>query len=57
LSTTSSTPEFDPSIRLVIVTGDGSRETRERVESLGLEFLFKPVTLETLETLFARRSV
>jgi two-component system response regulator (stage 0 sporulation protein F) len=49
--------KFDPSIRLVIVTGDGSDETRHRVESLGLEFLFKPVTLETLETLFARRSV
>ena len=49
--------KFDPSIRLVIVTGDGSHETRHRVESLGLELLLKPVTLEALASLFAPRAV
>jgi CheY-like chemotaxis protein len=40
---------FDPSIRIVIVTGDVSDETRRRVESLGLELLLKPVMLDALD--------
>jgi CheY-like chemotaxis protein len=49
--------KFDPSIRLVIVTGDGSDETRRRVESLGLELLLKPVLLDALDALFVTQSV
>ena len=43
--------KFDPSIRIVVVTGDGADETRSRVEALGLKLLLKPVTLETLREL------
>lgn len=47
--------KFDPSIRVVIVTGDMSDETRHRVESLGLELLVKPVTLDALDAVLADR--
>lgn len=47
--------KFDPSIRVVIVTGDVSDETRQRVESLGLELLVKPVTLDALDAVLVDR--
>ncbi len=47
--------KFDPSIRVVIVTGDVSDETRQRVESLGLDLLVKPVTLDALDAVLVDR--
>ncbi len=47
--------KFDPSIRVVIVTGDVSDETRQRVESLGLDLLVKPVTLDALDVVLGDR--
>jgi hypothetical protein len=38
---------------VVIVTGDVSDETRRRVDSLGLELLLKPLTLEALDAVLA----
>jgi DNA-binding NarL/FixJ family response regulator len=43
--------KFDPAIRIVIVTGDGSDETRQRVEQLEMPLLLKPVALETVRDL------
>src|SRR6266850_6848166 len=34
--------KFDPSIRIIVITGDLSDETRREVERLGLEMLEKP---------------
>ena len=48
--------KFDASIRIIIVTGDVSDETRRRVDTLGLELLLKPFTLEALAGLLADRS-
>jgi CheY-like chemotaxis protein len=45
--------KFDPSIRIVIVTGDASDETRQRVAALGLKLLLKPFTLEALGAVLA----
>jgi CheY-like chemotaxis protein len=45
---------FDPSIRIIIVTGDVSDETRRRVEDLELELLSKPFTLEALDAMLDR---
>ena len=47
--------KFDPAIRIIIVTGDVSDETRHRVESLGLELLLKPFTLDALEAMLGSR--
>jgi two-component system response regulator (stage 0 sporulation protein F) len=44
--------KFDPRIHLVIVTGDTSDDTRRRVESLGVELLLKPVTIDALAVIF-----
>jgi CheY-like chemotaxis protein len=46
---------FDPSIRIVIVTGDASETTRDRVEGLGLELLIKPFNLRELDPLLEPR--
>lgn len=43
--------KFDPTIRIIIVTGDGTDDTRGRVERLGLPLLLKPVPLETVRSL------
>ena len=43
---------FDPSIRVVLVTGDRSDETRQRFASLDLEVLLKPLALSDLDRLF-----
>jgi len=45
---------FDPSIRIIIVTGDVSDETRRRVEDLELGLLSKPFTLEALDAMLDR---
>lgn len=44
--------KFDPSIRIIVVTGDGSDDTRRRVESFGLELRLKPVLLDDLAAIF-----
>jgi CheY-like chemotaxis protein len=43
--------KFDPTIRIIIVTGDGTDATRARIERLGLPLLLKPVSLETVRSL------
>src|SRR5258706_5690911 len=48
--------KFDASIRIIIVTGDVSDETRHRVDTLGLDLLLKPFTLEALAGLLGDRS-
>jgi two-component system response regulator (stage 0 sporulation protein F) len=40
--------KFDSSIRIVVITGDVTDETRRRVEGLGVELLVKPLDLRTL---------
>jgi CheY-like chemotaxis protein len=47
--------KFDPSIRIVVITGDSSETTRQRVERLGLELLVKPFHLHELDALFEPR--
>ena len=47
--------QFDASIRIVVITGDPSDDTRQRVEALGLELLLKPFPLDALKDLFADR--
>ena len=47
--------KFDPSIEIVVVTGDASEATRRRVEELGLGLLIKPFQLHELDSLFAPR--
>ena len=47
--------KFDPSIEIVVVTGDASEATRRRVEDLGLGLLLKPFHLHELDSLFAPR--
>ena len=47
--------KFDPSIRIVVITGDSSEATRSRVEGLGLELLVKPFQLHDLDPLFEPR--
>jgi CheY-like chemotaxis protein len=44
--------KFDPSIRIIVITGDGSDDTRRRVEGLGLELRLKPVLLDELDAIF-----
>jgi CheY-like chemotaxis protein len=46
--------ELDPRVRIIVITGDISEETRCDVERLGLELLLKPIDLQELDTLFAR---
>ena len=46
--------KFDPSIEIVVVTGDASEPTRRRVEELGLGLLIKPFELNELDPLFER---
>jgi CheY-like chemotaxis protein len=43
--------KFDPSIRIVVITGDVSDATRQRVEGLGIHLLLKPFELTALDTL------
>jgi CheY-like chemotaxis protein len=45
--------KFDPSIRIVAITGDLSDATRERVASLGIDLLHKPFDLSDLEGVLA----
>ena len=45
--------KFDPTIRIVVITGDVSDATRERVTSLGLRLLLKPFNLDALDALVA----
>jgi len=45
--------EVDPGIRVVLVTGDSSDETRERLASLNLEVLLKPLSISDLERVFS----
>ena len=49
--------KFDPSIRVVVITGDARDETRHRVESLGLELLLKPFTLDALDAMLVARAM
>lgn len=46
--------KFDPSIRIVVITGDTSEETRREVDRLGLELLMKPFSVRALAALFGR---
>jgi CheY-like chemotaxis protein len=41
--------KFDPGIRIVVITGDQSDETRREVERLGLELLEKPFDFHRLD--------
>lgn len=43
---------FDPSIEVVIITGDRNEETHARMTRLGLKFLLKPFQLADLDALF-----
>jgi CheY-like chemotaxis protein len=43
---------FDPRIRIVVITGDASEQTRREVERLGLELMVKPIDLRALDALF-----
>lgn len=45
--------KFDPSIRIVVITGDITDATRQRVASLGVELLLKPIDLRSLDAVFA----
>lgn len=47
--------KFDPSIRIVVITGDASEATRSRVRGLGLDLLVKPFNLSALDPLFEPR--
>ena len=44
--------KFEPSIRIVVITGDASDQTRDRVLSRGLELLLKPLDLAALDGVF-----
>lgn len=43
---------LDPSIRIMIVTGDTRVETRERARKLGVDLLVKPFALTALDPVF-----
>ena len=45
--------KFDPSIRIVVITGDITEATRQRVAGLGVDLLLKPIDLRSLNALFA----
>lgn len=45
--------KFDPSIRIVVITGDITEETHQRVASLGVELVLKPIDIRTLDALLA----
>ena len=44
--------KFDPRIRIVVITGDATEQTRREVGRLGLELLIKPIDLRALDALF-----
>ena len=46
--------KFDPGIRIVVITGDASEETRHEIERLGIEILVKPIDLRALDALFKK---
>jgi CheY-like chemotaxis protein len=46
--------KFDPRIRIVVITGDASEQTRRAIEDLGLELLVKPIDLRALDAIFGR---
>jgi CheY-like chemotaxis protein len=46
--------KFDPRIRIVVITGDATEQTRREVEPLGLELLVKPFDLRALDVVFGR---
>lgn len=41
--------KFDPSIRIIILTGDHSEETRARIAALGYELILKPFRIDILD--------
>jgi DNA-binding response OmpR family regulator len=45
---------FDPHLRIIVITGDGSEETEREVEDLGVELLVKPIGLQALDALLGR---
>ena len=45
--------KFDPSIRIVVITGDVSEATRQRVAGLGVDLLLKPIDIRSLDAMFA----
>ena len=49
--------KFDPSLRIVIVTGDRSEETRQRVTGLGLGMLLKPFRISDLDRVFTGKGL
>jgi CheY-like chemotaxis protein len=49
--------KFDPSIRVIVITGDLSDETRREVERLGLEMLEKPFNLRVLDRMLGRAAL
>jgi DNA-binding response OmpR family regulator len=46
--------KFDPTIRVAVITGDGTEQTRRDVERRGLELLTKPFDLQALNALFGK---
>lgn len=46
---------FEPSIRIVVITGDVSEATQNRVAGLGVELLHKPFDLTRLDAVFGLR--
>jgi len=49
--------KFDPSIRIIVITGDLSDETRREVERLGLEMLEKPFAFHVLDRMLGRAAL
>jgi CheY-like chemotaxis protein len=46
--------KFDPGIRIVVITGDLSEETRREVGRLGVDLLVKPFDFKVLDALLER---
>lgn len=46
--------KFDPRIRVVVITGDTSEETRREVGRLGVDLLVKPFDFRALDALLGR---
>ena len=44
--------KFDPSIRIIVITGDVGDATRQRVADLGVALIVKPIDLRSLDAIF-----
>lgn len=49
--------KFDPAIRIIVITGDLSEETRREVRGLGIEMLEKPFQLHVLDRMLGRSAL